>query len=337
MSDTFIFGIYPGGATGSDTGAVAQGAPESIEQIEAALAALQGDAPLFVVRAYQPFQDANTERPIITTPAQPELLVCPGRALDLVLQFQSRSGDVDGFVQFVRRKVRELGPLCRTVQVCEEPNLNLPLLDGSTPRVREAVVRGVLAAKDEARAAGLGSLLIGFNGVPAFQPEDTFWAELGQLGGAAFAEAVDYVGLDCFPDVFRPVAPDGEPGDMRQMLPMLLHALREQWMPRAGLGAHIPIHIAENGWPTSPTRSYERQAQVLEQIIRIVYEHRAALNIAQYELFDLRDADSSNPDIFYQFGLMRDDYTPKPAFHTYQRLIAELGAPPQSLCVPSKV
>jgi hypothetical protein len=34
---------------------------------------------------------------------------------------------------------------------------------------------------------------------------------------------------------------------------------------------------------------------------------------------------SAQPDSFYQFGLLRDDYTPKPAFETYRQLIAELG------------
>ncbi len=39
----------------------------------------------------------------------------------------------------------------------------------------------------------------------------------------------------------------------------------------------------------------------------------------------LRDADSANPDLFHQLGLMRDDYTPKPAFEQYRTLIEELG------------
>ena len=30
-------------------------------------------------------------------------------------------------------------------------------------------------------------------------------------------------------------------------------------------------------------------------------------------------------DIFYRFGLLHDDYTPKPAFDAYRTLIAELG------------
>ena len=52
---------------------------------------------------------------------------------------------------------------------------------------------------------------------------------------------------------------------------------------------------------------------------------RAALNVTHYEFFALRDADSSNPGLGYQFGLPRDDYRPKPAFDRYRALVAELG------------
>lgn len=48
------------------------------------------------------------------------------------------------------------------------------------------------------------------------------------------------------------------------------------------------------------------------------------LNIQEYELFGLRDADTSNQNMFYQFGLLKDDYSPKPSFYTYQKLINEL-------------
>jgi hypothetical protein len=57
------------------------------------------------------------------------------------------------------------------------------------------------------------------------------------------------------------------------------------------------IHIAENGWPTGPTCTYERQATVLELVIRTIHEHRAQFNITHYELFALRAANSSNPDL----------------------------------------
>ena len=42
-------------------------------------------------------------------------------------------------------------------------------------------------------------------------------------------------------------------------------------------------------------------------------------------LFGLRDADSSEPDLFHQFGIMQDDYTPKPGYHAFRQLIRELG------------
>jgi hypothetical protein len=60
--------------------------------------------------------------------------------------------------------------------------------------------------------------------------------------------------------------------------------------------------------------------------VRTVDALSQELNITHYELFGLRDADSAKDDPFHQFGIMRDDYTPKPAFSTFQRLIQELGA-----------
>ena len=84
--------------------------------------------------------------------------------------------------------------------------------------------------------------------------------------------------------------------------------------------------MGENGWPTGPERSYERQAAVLEATVRAVHAQRAACTIARYTLFALRDADSAVPDIWHQFGVMRDDYTPKPAFETYRKLVAELSS-----------
>src|SRR5262249_25520009 len=128
------------------------------------------------------------------------------------------------------------------------------------------------------------------------------------------------------PGVFRPVAPDGQPGDLGQMVVILLQAMRQSWLPAAGIPASVPVHVAENGWPTSPDWTYAQQAAALETIIRTVHDYRGNYHVTHYRLFDLRDADSSNPDIFYQFGILRDDYTPKPAFDVYRRLIAELGA-----------
>jgi hypothetical protein len=48
------------------------------------------------------------------------------------------------------------------------------------------------------------------------------------------------------------------------------------------------------------------------------------LHVTHWELFTLRDADSSQPDLFHNFGILRADYSPKPAFDRLRRLIAEL-------------
>ncbi|MBE7179244.1 MAG: hypothetical protein INR69_22775, partial [Mucilaginibacter polytrichastri] len=103
------------------------------------------------------------------------------------------------------------------------------------------------------------------------------------------------------------------------------HQFRQINMPQAGIPDTVPICIGENGWPTNSTRSYERQAEALETIIRTVYAHRETFNISGYELFDLRDADSSQENIFYQFGLLRDDYAPKPAYNVFRKLVTELS------------
>jgi hypothetical protein len=325
-SDGLIFGIYPGGASGTADGQATQGSAESPDCILSALDQLQGDKP-FIVRAYEPYIDGPDARiQARQTPEFPLQYLQRGRRLDLVVMFQSLSGNVSGYCDFVRQMVRQYGLHCDTIQITEEANLPHSGLDGERPNVREALVKGIIAARDEACARGYDYLKIGFNAVPSFNPADDFWTSLGQMGGSDFVAAVDYVGLDFFPDVFRPVAPDGEPGDLSEMVVVALKMMRETWMTAAGIPPTVPMHITENGWPTSLERSYERQAQVLETVIRTIHKHRQAFNIARYELFDLRDGNSSNPDIFHQFGLMRDDYTPKPGFETYRRLIAELSA-----------
>jgi hypothetical protein len=325
----FTFGIYPGGITGTEVGDAAYGPADEPAKIKAALDTLQGKARAFLVRAYRPFHDSPEARTLAkNTPEQPDQYLRNGRQLDLVVQFQSKQGDVDAFVEFARRMVREYGSISSCIQITEEANVTLNGLDGMFPNVCDALVRGVIAAKEEARRQGYAQLQIGFNATPSFDPSHGFWQDIGARGGARFVEALDYVGLDFFPDVFRPVAPDGEPGDLRQMVFLVLQAMRDAWLPAAGIPASVPIHITENGWPTSPIRSARRQAESLEIIVRAIYEHRARLNVTHYEHFDLRDADSAQPNIFYQFGLLHDDYTPKPAFETYRRLIAELSAEP---------
>lgn len=65
--------------------------------------------------------------------------------------------------------------------------------------------------------------------------------------------------------------------------------------------------------------------EVLDTVMRAIYNLRQELNISHHELFGLRDADSSKDDLFHQYCIMRDDYSPKPAYYTFKKLIQELG------------
>jgi len=126
-----------------------------------------------------------------------------------------------------------------------------------------------------------------------------------------------------YPDVFGPpMTADQLPGAVG----WLLRTFRGRDLSAAGIGPQVPIRICENGWPTGPGRSEEQQALVLEAVIRTASGLRAELNVTHWELFTLRDADSRGDSLFSRFGVLRDDYSPKPAFSLLSRLYAELTA-----------
>jgi hypothetical protein len=61
-------------------------------------------------------------------------------------------------------------------------------------------------------------------------------------------------------------------------------------------------------------------------LLRAVRHHRRAARGERrcpggVELFTLRDGDSGSDDVFAGFGILRDDYTPKPAFAALRDLI----------------
>jgi hypothetical protein len=313
----FTFGIYPGSVAGTESG-YAEGRPDDPGRIGAALDELQDAAGRLSVRGYLPFRDAGDRRAGAPSPAAVHRYARPGRRLDLVAQYQSAAGDVDGYVGFVRRLVRRYGPDIAALQIGEEPeSTGNPVLDGYYPRVREAVVAGVIAASQEARAHGLTDLEVGCNTAPMFGGTGNYLAELAEYGGDEWRGALDYVGLNFFPDVFHPIPL----ADLHTSVTGLLRAHVHRRMRAAALPVGVALRITENGWPTGPGRSPRRQARVLTGVVEAVLSCRAELNIRGYSYFALRDADSANPGLFHQFGLVRDDYRPKPAFAVYRDLL----------------
>ncbi|MFI7276599.1 hypothetical protein [Streptomyces sp. NPDC049879] len=323
-STPLLFGVYPGGVTGDDTGGLAGGAPDDPARVEEALDALQGhpDRP-FLVRAYTAFDDSTVlGAPHATaTPADAARYAVGARTLDLVAQYRSASGDIDGYCAWLRELVEQYGAVTTTLQVTEEPDATgNPTLDGHYPRVREAIVRGVAVVKEQARALGHTHLRVGFNTTPLFGPAASFMDELTALGGKKFIADLDYIGLDFFPDVFRPIAE----AELAAAVEGLLRHHRETVLTSAGLG-HLPLHITEHGWPTGPDRSPERQAEVVATVVKTLAAHADELLLSGYTHFALRDADSSGPTLFHRFGLTTDDYEPKPAFDVLRCLITQLG------------
>jgi hypothetical protein len=315
------FGIYPGSALG-DAGPA--GPPDRPGEISRALAQLQGTPGRpFFVRAYEIYADpADTPRAIVSqAPAGYDRYLGHGRALDLVAQYHSRSGDIDGYCSFIENLIDRHGGQVATLQVGEEANITgNPLLDGAYPRVTEALIAGVRAARDKARRGGHRALRVGCNSTPLLGPDSEFFAGLTRAGGEELVADLDYIGLDFFPDVFRPIAP----ARLAAVVEELLQAHRRDILAPAGLG-HLPLVITEHGWPTGPGRTPQRQAEVLRTVIDVISRNAEALNITGYIHHTLRDWRSAGSGLFCQFGLMTDDYTPKPAFDVYRDLIGALS------------
>ncbi|MFC1406316.1 MULTISPECIES: hypothetical protein [Streptacidiphilus] len=323
--DGLLFGIYPGGVAGDDSGGLAGGPPDDPALVTRALDRLQGrPGRPFLVRAYAGFDDTTRlgEPHATMAPAAAAQYATRGRRLDLVAQYRSPAGDVDGYCDFLRELVEQYGSVTSTLQVTEEPNVtSTPTLDGYYPVVHEAIVRGVRVVKARARELGYADLRVGFNTTPLFGPATSFVTDLTSLGGAAFITDLDYVGLDFFPDVFQPV----RASDLAHAVEGLLRHHRDSVLAPSGMG-HLPLHITEHGWPTGPGRHPQRQADVVETVVNVIAAQSKQLHLSGYTHFALRDADSAETGLFHQFGLTTDDYSPKPAFDTMTTLVERFSS-----------
>jgi hypothetical protein len=316
---SLTFGLFPLGLAGGPDG-VAAGPPDDFDQIGRAVEYLEGDGPPLLARMYVIWSGTSSTASAL---AQVQQLTAAAVPWDLVLCYRDPAGDVASWAGFTAEVVRGFGQQLAAVQVTGEANLTgIPdAADGAFPRADEALVRGVLAAAAAKRESG-ATAAIGFAVSPEVNPAGSvFWPVVARLGGPEFAAAVDYAGLDMYPDVFGPRFTLDQLGGA---VDWLLRSFREEVLPIADLGPGIPIRICENGWPTGPGRSPEQQADVLETIVRAVHARREELNVTHWELFTLRDADSSDDGMFHQFGVLRDDYSPKPAFERLRGLFREL-------------
>jgi hypothetical protein len=317
------FGIYPLSAAGTPTG-LAVGPPDDHDAIGLALAELSAAGVPVVPRTYVIASGPGSERSTRTQLdrlADTELLghVVLGTVHDGEL-------DLDWWRALIRMIITDYGARLASLQITNEPNLTF--MEGAKPYIVDALVHGVIAAKRAVTEQRL-TLPIGFGSVPQSEVAlPNFWQDLQAAGATAFADAVDFVGHNFYVDVFE------EPVDLADIPRRVEDTLRElrTWhLPMAGLRPSVPIRVTENGWPTGRNpltgaiRGEDRQADVLETVIRTVHRLRVELNVSHYMLFGLRDADSNQSDPFHQFGVLRDTYAPKPAYSRFKTLVAECG------------
>jgi hypothetical protein len=143
-------------------------------------------------------------------------------------------------------------------------------------------------------------------------------------GGAAFRHALGFVGVDYYPELYPGL---GNVTSLPATTVEMLATMRRCFMPLGGLGASVPLWITESGYDTTPgTVSPVAQRRALVQIVDAVRGAARTYGVTDYRWFNLRDSISTATGFAQTTGLLTDDYTRKPAFAAYRRLIARFGA-----------
>jgi len=254
------------------------------------------------------------------------------------------AGDIPAWLAYVRRVVDTFGANPRVVSmtITNEVNINFSpnTSDGSYSGAQDALIGGIEAAHQEALKRRFTQLRFGFTYAYRFPQDSSFFSYLAVHGGPAFVHALGFVGLDFYPGAVYP--PAMAPGDTyRAELAQAAGVLRNCFEPQAGIGPAVPIWITEDGI-SSGTGSEADQATALGELVQAAHDYSGTFNITDYRWFNLRDSTSSTqpaylaPLTFSAFGLLRDDYSAKPALAAYRQVIARLGASTLELVGPRR-
>ncbi len=332
------FGVDPGVA-GSVGGVQLPSTPDDTARDVAATSRLQPPGRVLVVRLNRLFWSGGD-----ALLAQFQALVAQytraGQDVELQVRYHpgpGEEGDLAAWRAYVRHVVDTFGSDPRVVAMTITNEVNLTFSpntsDGAYAGARDALIDGIEAAHDEAMRRGYDQLRFGFTYAYRFSPVDdaSFFAYLGAHGGDAFLKALGFVGLDFYPgSVYPPVM---VPGDTyANEMAQALGTLRRCFLPMAGIGAGVPIWITENGVPTGADISESQQADDLTQLVDAAQKYSGTFNVTDYRWFNLRDSTSSAvgslpgaATTFATDGLLRDDYSAKPAFAAFRNAINALG------------
>jgi hypothetical protein len=326
------FGITPA-AAGSAGATQAQVAPEDEDAAVAALRELKPVGKPLVMRLNRLFW-ADGDEGIDRFGALADHYAAQGFRVESQVRYhppEGSAGDIPAWERYVRKAVRELGRRPSVVAFSITNEANLPASpntsDGAYEGVVDALVRGVVVARDELDSIGRTDVDIGFTLMWRWTPESDakFWDGIAARATPAFRAAVDYVGLQIYPGLVWPPAP--RPGvSAGDEIIEALTLLRRCYMPIASLGDGVDVWVSENGYATNLGRTEEEQAAALDSTVRAVHEYSGELGISDYRYFNLRDNNSDGTDLFAAVGLLRDDYSRKPAFVLYRDLVDAFGA-----------
>ena len=310
-STPFLFSVYPEGGNGE----VGYVAASNDDRILASLNQLRGEQPfnVYLFTAWSWHNQEDLDGKIARYAAE-------GFHVTLSIKYsppQGREGDIAGYEQFVRGVVSRYSADVHRFVIGNEANVtwgNPGSSDGPFARSDEAIVRGVLAARQVIAAARSGSE-VGFNIAITGRDYDAGWVQgLAEIGGDSFIRSVAFMGLNVYPGLW-PVGTGDAYADTRTYLADARYALTS-----AGFGRNVSINVLENGFPTADDAA---QANRLGQMVQAVCEARYELGVSGYSWFGLLDADSSSEDPFAHYGLLRSDLSKRPAFDVYRTLVAE--------------
>jgi hypothetical protein len=326
------FGIYANAGVGT-VNPIGAALPENELARWGALERLRGsDSRPFVLHLYTSWDGRTSFREVMSW-VDDDIATAGahGFLAEVVLRYRpdrslSTRGAVVGYVRFVRAAVRHLSRTRNVVGLQITNEANVPhqpdASDGDYPGVERALVRGVRAANLAARRARRPDIKIGFN-VAADAPR-VFWRRLREQGRRSFGRAVDWVGVDLYPQTWTSTGDRG-PRAAAAAMRAELRRLRRVALPIAGIPRRARLHVSENGFPTGATRDGNEQAELLAAAIEAVASVRRSYGVSDYRWFSLRDANSSQPSFEAQYGVLRDNYTPKPGFRVLRGLVAQLG------------
>jgi len=258
-----------------------------------------------------------------------------GLRVEMVLRYRPARPDLDaGYVPWVQSVATRLAALpgLLALQIGNEPNNTQSAAagDGAYPGVVSAIAHGIPAARGALVAAGRPDVKVGFNWAAGSSPCTTepIWSQLRAAGGQAFTAAAGWVGIDVYPGTWSAPSQSTTPTAslINATVTDSLRCVRTRHMVAAGLSSAATITVAETGYPTDPARSEATQAAVLKDTIASVESVRRTYGVTDLRWFCLRDANTASGQLENGYGLLRDDYSAKPAFSAYQQIIAAEGA-----------